>query len=262
MGKFFDEIPEFIIPWIKEQKMFWVATAPLAPDGLVNVSPKGYEGTFHIANSKQVWYEDMTGSGVETIAHVGENGRITVLFTAFDGPPRICRIFGKGTVYERDTPEYNALLPPEERQPGSRSIIMVDIHKVGTSCGYSIPFYKFDGHRMKLRADLAQKQNTDVMAEEEAWSSQAEEIAIPIPEKGLRRYWRDNNEKSLDGIPGLRYAPNSRARFLYVDPKTIYQDRPSRSATRWISSQTVAAFTLGAVASAALVRVLHQQRFL
>ena len=113
MGKFYDEIPEYLIPWIKQQKIFWVASAPLRPDGHINVSPKGYEGTFHIENSKRFWYEDLTGSGkwncssmgrhcytcytgVETISHLRENGRITVMFSAFDGPPRICRLFGTG----------------------------------------------------------------------------------------------------------------------------------------------------------------------
>ncbi|KAF9450852.1 hypothetical protein P691DRAFT_809375 [Macrolepiota fuliginosa MF-IS2] len=261
MVKFFEEIPDFLIPWINEQKMFCVATAPLTPNGHVNVSPKGADGTFHIVNSKQVWYEDLTGSGIETIAHLRENRRITVLFTAFDGPPRICRIFGKGTVYEFDTPEYNALLPPEKRQPGSRSIIMVDIYKVGTSCGYAIPFYKFEGHRMKLHAWAVQKQNADIAAEEEAWGgrepSQVEEDPVPAAEGGLRRYWKDSNSKSLDGIPGLRYAPHSRARFSYIDPKATHEDRPSRSAPQWINSQTVAAFALGAM----VAKVLQQQGF-
>jgi hypothetical protein len=125
MAKFFDEIPEFLVEWILKQKLFWVASAPLTSDGYVNVSPKGIEGSFHVVSPTQVWYEDLTGSGtsqvvpilpppvvqlsksivtnsdvwsgVETIAHLRENGRITVLFNAFEGPARIARIFGKGT---------------------------------------------------------------------------------------------------------------------------------------------------------------------
>ncbi|KAJ3563809.1 hypothetical protein NP233_g8692 [Leucocoprinus birnbaumii] len=97
MVKFYDTIPDFVVPWLKAQKVFWVATAPLTGEGHVNVSPKGiFEGNFCVVDEKSVWYEDLTGSGVETISHLRENGRITVMFTAFDGPPRICRLFGKG----------------------------------------------------------------------------------------------------------------------------------------------------------------------
>ena len=108
MVKFFDHIPGNIIQWIHEQKIFYVATAPLAEDGHVNVSPKGFENTMHVvynedghtdskrATSNAVWYEDLTGSGNETIAHANENGRITIMFVAFEGPPQIVRLFGTG----------------------------------------------------------------------------------------------------------------------------------------------------------------------
>ena len=120
MGQYYDHIPGFLIPWINAQKIFWVATAPLSESGHVNVSPKGFERTMNVvldesedgqqleagpdgdddrlrkATSSHVWYEDLTGSGVETISHLRENGRITVLFTAFEGPPRIMRLFGTG----------------------------------------------------------------------------------------------------------------------------------------------------------------------
>lgn len=115
MGKFFDEIPEFLFPWIKQQEAFWVATAPLNPDGHINVSPKGIRGCFHVVNANKVWYQDLSGSGesrllfagilavvanvligIETISHIRENGRITILLNAFEGPPRIVRLFGKG----------------------------------------------------------------------------------------------------------------------------------------------------------------------
>jgi Pyridoxamine 5'-phosphate oxidase len=179
MGQFFDAVPPSLIPWAEEQKVFWVATAPLAEDGHVNVSPKGcFEKTLNIVRdeesdedpkkrtSRAVWYEDLTGSGmcssarqnerlymsagVETIAHLRENGRITIMLTAFEGPPRIVRFFGTGKpfsalyrrasqqrllagkVFEFGTPEYDALLPPSRRQPGSRAVIWVDVHKVGS----------------------------------------------------------------------------------------------------------------------------------
>ncbi|KDQ23187.1 hypothetical protein PLEOSDRAFT_1024841, partial [Pleurotus ostreatus PC15] len=165
MGQFFEEIPENLITWILKQQMFWVSTAPLKSDGHVNVSPKGLEGSFHVVDSRRVWYEDLTGSGNETIAHLRENGRITILFNAFEGLPRIARLFGKGTVYEYGTPEYEELLPPSVRKPGSRAVIMVDVYKVGTSCGYAVPYYDFKGHRSKLVDMSIPMQNLDRDAE-------------------------------------------------------------------------------------------------
>lgn len=121
MGKHYDHIPANIVSWIQDQKIFYVATAPLLEDGHVNVSPKGYSDTFHIVpdededvsesnaknieegsgkkvvgKSRAVWYEDLTGSGVETISHLKENGRITIMFVAFEGPPQLVRLFGTG----------------------------------------------------------------------------------------------------------------------------------------------------------------------
>ncbi|KAG5336867.1 hypothetical protein C0989_011722 [Termitomyces sp. Mn162] len=152
----FGEIPDFLIVWLEKQQMFWVASAPLTLDGLVNISPKGVEGTFHIANPRRVWYEDLSGSGVETISHIRENGRVTILFNAFEGPPRIVRLYGKGqvasfirkvrfayrvspgSVFEFGTSDYNTLLPEGIRHPGSRAVIVLDIFKVAT---VSIPFH-------------------------------------------------------------------------------------------------------------------------
>lgn len=112
----FGEIPDFLVAWIEEQQMFWVASAPLTADGLVNISPKGVEGTFHIVGPRKVWYEDLTGTGtypvlvmrkvsptphtgIETVAHIRENGRATILFNAYKGPPRITRLYGKGSCH-------------------------------------------------------------------------------------------------------------------------------------------------------------------
>ncbi|TFY71654.1 hypothetical protein EVG20_g1338 [Dentipellis fragilis] len=240
MGKFFDHIPANILEWLPKQHMFWVATAPLAADGHVNVSPKGLEGTFHIIDQNTVWYEDLTGSGVETISHLRENGRITVLFNAFDGPPRICRIFGKGTVREFGTPEYEKLLPPSKRSIGSRSAIVVDVHKVGTSCGYSVPYYEFVGNRDRLmnwNASLEKRDNqlaascwmgaeagsapakgdepVDITTTEQykkaaaadAYPAKAELANSPShAEKGLVAYWIQENLKSIDGLTGMTSA--------------------------------------------------------
>ncbi|KAJ3528664.1 hypothetical protein NMY22_g9317 [Coprinellus aureogranulatus] len=142
--------------------MFWVASAPLSADGHVNVSPKGVAGTFHVESSTKVWYEDLSGSGAETIAHIRENGRVTILFNAFEGPPRILRLYGTGSFHEMGTPEYEALLPVGTRQPGSRAIVVVDVYKCGTTCGYSVPYYSFVGHRTPLLDWAARKEAIDL----------------------------------------------------------------------------------------------------
>ncbi|KAF7419524.1 hypothetical protein PC9H_002115 [Pleurotus ostreatus] len=216
MGQFFEEIPENLITWILKQQMFWVSTAPLKSDGHVNVSPKGLEGSFHVVDSRRVWYEDLTGSGNETIAHLRENGRITILFNAFEGLPRIVRLFGKGTVYEYGTPEYEELLPPSVRKPGSRAVIMVDVYKVGTSCGYAVPYYDFKGHRSKLVDMSIPMQNLDRDAELALDPSTLSEP--PRPKKGLKSYWAENNATSLDGLPALLYAQTSTRLFNPVSP--------------------------------------------
>ena len=96
MGKFYESIPPEIIPWLLKQELFWVATAPLSPEAHVNVSPKGVRDCFHVVSPTRVWYQDLSGSGVETISHLRENGRVTLMFSAFVGPPRIVRLFGTG----------------------------------------------------------------------------------------------------------------------------------------------------------------------
>ncbi|KAF5339795.1 hypothetical protein D9611_009202 [Ephemerocybe angulata] len=239
MGKFFDHLPGNLIPWVMEQKLFWVATAPLAEDGHVNVSPKGYEDTMHVmietedgktvdsqsitedspvnfkkAKSIAVWYEDLTGSGAETIAHANENGRITILFSAFEGPPNIVRLFGTAKAYEFGTPEYEEILPLEKRQPSSRSVIWIDVHKVGTSCGFAIPFYTYRGPRNKHRMISVEKEQEDYdhYASCLAGLGDSEKPAtVPeLPrEKGLKNYWRFTNPKSIDGVPAVQFAYES-----------------------------------------------------
>ncbi|KAF8154757.1 hypothetical protein B0H34DRAFT_752830 [Crassisporium funariophilum] len=205
MGQFYTEIPPFLLPWIHQQKIFFVATAPLSPTGHVNVSPKGFEGSFRVVNEKRVWYEDLTGSGIETIAHLRENlnGRITIMFVAFEGPPRIVRLFGTGTVHEFGTPEYEALIPSETREPGSRAAIVIDIHKVGSSCGYSIPFFDFKSHRMRLHTSMAKKEAEDTKA-----STPSTPPSLRT-DKGLKAYWNNKNSQSIDGLPGLATALSS-----------------------------------------------------
>ncbi|TFK23310.1 hypothetical protein FA15DRAFT_642671 [Coprinopsis marcescibilis] len=218
MGQVFDEIPGNLIPWILAQKLFWVATAPLAEDGHVNVSPKGcFDKTLNIIreergadgkepNARAVWYEDFTGSGVETISHLYENGRITMMFVAFEGPPQIIRLYGTGKVYEYGTPEYAKLLPSEQRQPGSRAAIWIDVHRVSTSCGFSIPFFEYKAPRIKLHkvAMTFEQNELDPPADDSA-----QEVAGFKLDKSMKAMWRIMNLKSIDGLPGLAYAFDS-----------------------------------------------------
>ena len=147
---------------------------------------------------------------METISHLRENGRITILFNAFDGPPRICRIFGKGISYEFGTPEYDALIPPAHRRPGSRSVIMINVHKVGTSCGYSVPLYTFERHRDTLIQWVDKLEKTERSAiEERVKMSGGKECPGEEHAKiegGLKWDGVKENLKSIDGLPGLASA--------------------------------------------------------
>ncbi|RUP44599.1 hypothetical protein BC936DRAFT_149237 [Jimgerdemannia flammicorona] len=186
MVTFYEEISQSHQEWIKQQKLFFVATAPLTGKGHVNVSPKGYDA-FRILSSRQVCYLDLTGSGVETISHVKENGRLTFMFSAFDGPPRIIRLWTTAVVHERGSPEYEALAErefPELRGHKSpRSVIVGDVHRVGQSCGFGVPLYEFKEQRSTL---LDWAKNTC-----------------------MEDYWVDKNSFSLDGLPGKGAAASS-----------------------------------------------------
>ncbi|KAH9476200.1 Pyridoxamine 5'-phosphate oxidase family protein ustO [Psilocybe cubensis] len=209
MGKFLQEIPDHLIEWILQQEMFWVATAPLSSDGHVNISPKGIKGTFHVVNSRRVWYEDLSGTGAETVAHIRENGRITILFHAFEGPARIVRLYGKGFFYELGTPEYEALVTSEQRLAGSRAVIGLDITKVGTTCGYAVPYYQFISHRTQLMDWAARKESVDQDDSANVPSgilppsiyAQGEESTVNP--KGMRYWWQQHNLVSLDGLPAF-----------------------------------------------------------
>ncbi|KAI0042003.1 hypothetical protein FA95DRAFT_1564788 [Auriscalpium vulgare] len=201
MGKVYDHIPADLITWALQQHVFWVATAPLSANGHVNLSPKGVSGTFHVVNQNKVWYEDLTGSGVETISHLRENKRITIMFNAFEGGPRILRLFGTGTVHEFGTTEYEALLPQDQRNPGSRAVIVVDVDRVGSSCGYAVPFYTYAGPRDTLANWVMKLEHKD--------REQADREPGTTGPGGLVAYWKKTNLKSIDGIPGLESAPAS-----------------------------------------------------
>ncbi|KAL2258176.1 hypothetical protein VTK26DRAFT_8623 [Humicola hyalothermophila] len=191
MGQFFETIPEYLMAWILEQKMFWVATAPLSGSGHVNVSPKGGP-YFGLLDNKTFWYMDLSGSGVETISHLYEpgNGRITVMFSAFVGPPRIARLFGHGTVLERGSRAFDTFVKKHDVQtiPSSRSIIIVDVHQAATSCGYSVPFYEFKAFRNTLN---------------EFFSKKADRYRQGKSDESIERYWAFKNAWSVDGLPGM-----------------------------------------------------------
>jgi hypothetical protein len=184
MGKTFDVIDERLADWIRAQHLFFVATAPLAAQGLVNLSPKGLD-SFAVLGPRSVAYLDFTGSGVETIAHLRENGRIVVMFCAFEGPPRIVRLHGRGAVLEPRDAGFDALRArfPDYESVGAsvRAVIRVELERIADSCGYAVPLYEYQGERTQL----------------EAWAKRKG------PE-GLRAYRSENNARSLDGLPGLR----------------------------------------------------------
>jgi len=194
MGVFYESIPPSLISWILEQKVIWIASAPLSGDGHVNVSPKGGE-YFGVIDEKTFWYQDLTGSGVETLSHLLEpgNGRITVLLNAFEGPPKIVRLWGKGIPLEYGTEEFNnfKLKHNVKTVPGTRAIVRVDIHQVGSSCGFSMPFFDFVGFRPTLNEFFEKR----VKSEEEG-----------NKKDGIERYWAHKNSESMDGLPGMRRA--------------------------------------------------------
>jgi hypothetical protein len=163
--------------WMHAQPVFFVATA--ARDGHVNVSPKGYD-TFRVLDEMRVAYLDLTGSGVETIAHLRENGRITIMFCAFSGNPRIGRVYGNGAVHELGTREFDALAPNFEMLPGARAIIDVTVDRVSTSCGYAVPLMDLVQDRGRLQ-DWARAKTDD----------------------GLVAYRASKNAVSIDGLPAF-----------------------------------------------------------
>ena len=177
MGKFFDDILEQHKTFIEKQKMFFVASAPLSADGHVNLSPKGMD-CFRVFSSNRVAYMDIIGSGNETSAHILENGRITFMFCAFEGPPNILRLYGKGSTVLPGDADWSELADHFELQLATRQIIIADIHKVQTSCGFSVPLYEYLGER-----DHAGK-----------W-------ALNKGAEGLEAYKAEKNRISLDGLP-------------------------------------------------------------
>jgi Pyridoxamine 5'-phosphate oxidase len=179
LGKNYSEIDERLSKFIQDQHVFFVATAPLDSDGCVNLSPKGLD-SFRILDPKTVAYLDFVGSGVETIAHLKENSRIVLMFCAFQGPPNIVRIHGRGRVVEPQAAEFAGLAAQFLAYDSTRSIIVVEVTRISDSCGYGVPLLKYEGERAQLFA-WAQKKGPE----------------------GLKAYKQEKNRRSVDGLPGL-----------------------------------------------------------
>ena len=177
MARIYPEITDELRGFIERQHLFFVATAPLAADGHVNMSPKGL-GAFRVLDRHRVAYLDLTGSGNETSAHLQENGRITFMFCAFDGPPRILRLYGTGTTVLPASDEWNALRPQFADHTGARQIIVAEIDRVQTSCGFGVPRYVYEGQRDLL----------------DSWS---ETKGVD----GLMTYRLEKNVRSIDDLP-------------------------------------------------------------
>lgn len=149
VGQLFTEMMPKHIEFILNQHLFFVGSAPLAKDGHVNLSPKGYDA-LRILSSTEVAYLDLTGSGNETSGHLVENGRITFMFCAFEGAPLILRLYGHGRVALKGSPEWDQFIGHFDELPGARQIIIAKIYQVQTSCGYGVPLYTYVGDREKL----------------------------------------------------------------------------------------------------------------
>ncbi len=171
MGKLFDSIDDDLAGWIREQALFFVATAP-SERGHVNVSPKGPIESFRVVDGLTVEYDDHVGSGAETVAHIRENGRVCIMFCAFKGPPRILRLHGTGEVV------------PADPGDGVRGVIQVHVERIADSCGFGVPL-------MELVATRPQR---DLWLERKG-------------EQGVRDYVAERNAASIDGLPAFADEP-------------------------------------------------------
>ncbi|MEO6598119.1 MAG: pyridoxamine 5'-phosphate oxidase family protein [Planctomycetota bacterium] len=182
MGRVFPTIDDSVRAFLAAQHMFFVATAPSGSDGHVNCSPKGGD-SFRVLGPTTVAYVDRVGSGVETIAHLRQNGRIVLMFCAFDGAPKILRLHGRGVTIEAGDAEFEVLLAKfDVPKFGVRAVIRVELSRISDSCGFGVPLLCYEGERDQL-AKSAERRG----------------------EQGLRTYMREKNAQSLDALPGLRY---------------------------------------------------------
>lgn len=179
MGRTYDAIPDHLAEWVAAQPVFFVASAPLAADGHVNVSPKD-GAALRVLSPTRVGYLDVTGSGAETIAHLRENGRLTIMLCSFDAKPNIVRLYGPGRAVLPGDDDWDALAPAFPERVGTRSIIVLDVERVSTSCGYGVPVMELVGPRT-LMDEWAERKGPD----------------------GLEDYRAEKNASSIDGLPAL-----------------------------------------------------------
>lgn len=196
MSKVYERIDDQLRYFIERQSVFFVATAP-RDSGHINISPKGVAGTFAVLDDHTVAYADMTGSGVETIAHLRDDGRITVMFCAFEGPPNVVRLHGRGRVVTLYDDEFSQLQAQFAEIAGIRAVVVVDVERISDSCGWGVPLLTAPAERDLLPPFLHRKGAA-----------------------GQRAYRRQKNLVSIDGLPAFDYDP----------PATDASDRPPSSA--------------------------------
>ena len=179
MGKSFSTIDGPVREFIGAQHVFFVGTAPLDPKGHVNLSPKGLD-TLRVLGPRTIAYIDLTGSGIETVSHLKENGRIVLMFCSFQDPPMILRLHGLGRVVEPEQTEFLELASNFSEHAGTRAIVLIEVNRISDSCGFGVPLLKYQGERPHLSA----------------WANK-------LGPEGLKKYRREKNHKSIDRIPGL-----------------------------------------------------------
>ena len=189
MGKIHVELTAELQAFIRAQRMFFVASAPDDPDGHINLSPKGHDSLL-ILDPQTLAYLDLTGSGIESVAHIKENGRFVMMFCSFDAAPLILRLHGVAEVIEAGTPEWAKLRPLFPALPGARAIIRLSLRRIADACGWGVPRYEF----IESRDDYAR-------------------VAARLGSEGLERARARANAVSINGLPGLTSAvvepPNS-----------------------------------------------------
>lgn len=251
MVKFYPSIEENHADFIRKQSVFFVASAPLAGDH-INLSPKGHpDRSFAILDANTVAYLDATGSGCETISHVYENGRVTVMFCSFDASPQIMRLFCRGRVVERDEKGFKELKTRIERSAGNeveligtRAIILLDVFEVQTSCGFGVPLA---GQTDEL--ETGTESGKDLESGRFTGRNTLDNWASKMSEKNaLLGYQKNMNFRSLDGLTGMRSARRARGQWILLeDLKT----RMRRVGRQWD------ALLVGVLITLLLISALH-----
>ncbi|MBA3746263.1 MAG: pyridoxamine 5'-phosphate oxidase family protein [Solirubrobacterales bacterium] len=189
MGRVYDEMDDRLAGWIAAQPLFFVGRAPLAGDGHVNISPKGPIGSLRVIGPRTVAYLDIVGSGAETIAHLRENGRIVVMLCAFEGPPRIVRLHGRGDVLLPGDAGYDELLAEADFEDPAiaqsrRAVVRVDVTRIADSCGYGVPLMSSEGQRPHSRK----------------WAEKKLRVGGV---EAIEDYVAQKNTTSIDGLPAV-----------------------------------------------------------